>query len=44
MSVIIKINVPKGNLIDYQNVWWGQFKNTLGNNDRIKYFISSQII
>jgi hypothetical protein len=36
------INVPKGYLIDYQNIDGGDsFKYTLGNNDRIKYFILS---
>lgn len=36
------VNVPKGYLIDYQNVDGGDsFKYTLGNTDRIKYFILS---
>ena len=36
------VNVPKGYLIDYQNIDGGDsFKYTLGNNDRIKYFILS---
>ena len=36
------VNVPKGYLITYQNVDGGDsFKYTLGNNDRIKYFILS---
>ena len=36
------INVPKGYLITYQNIDGGDsFKYTLGNNDRIKYFILS---
>ena len=36
------VNVPKGCLIDYQNIDGGDsFKFTLGNNDRIKYFILS---
>ena len=36
------VNVPKGFLIDYQNIDGGDsFKYTLGNNDRIKYFILS---
>ena len=36
------INVPKGYLIDYQNIDGGDsFKYTLGNTDRIKYFILS---
>ncbi len=36
------VNVPKGYLIDYQNIDGGDsFKCTLGNNDRIKYFILS---
>ena len=36
------VNVPKGYLIDYQNVDEGDsFKYTLGNTDRIKYFILS---
>jgi hypothetical protein len=36
------VNVPKGYLIDYQNIDGGDsFKFTLGNNDRIKYFILS---
>ena len=36
------VNVPKGNLITYQNIDGGDsFKYTLGNNDRIKYFILS---
>ncbi len=36
------INVPKGYLIDYQNIDGGDsFKYTLGNNDRIKYYILS---
>lgn len=35
-------NVPKGYLITYQNIDGGDsFKYTLGNNDRIKYFILS---
>jgi len=36
------VNVPKGYLIDYQNIDGGDsFKFTLGNHDRIKYFILS---
>ena len=36
------INVPKGYLLDYQNIDGGDsFKFTLGNKDRIKYFILS---
>jgi len=36
------VNVPKGYLITYQNIDGGDsFKYTLGNNDRIKYFILS---
>jgi len=36
------VNVPKGFLIDYQNIDGGDsFKFTLGNHDRIKYFILS---
>jgi hypothetical protein len=36
------VNVPKGYLIDYQNIDGGDsVKYTLGNNDRIKYFILS---
>jgi hypothetical protein len=36
------VNVPKGYLIDHQNIDGGDsFKYTLGNNDRIKYFILS---
>ena len=36
------VNVPKGYLINYQNTDGGEnFKYTLGNNDRIKYFILS---
>ena len=36
------VNVPKGYLITYQNADGGDsFKYTLGNNDRIKYFILS---
>ena len=36
------VNVPKGYLINYQNVDGGDsFKYTLGNHDRIKYFILS---
>ncbi len=36
------VNVPKGYLISYQNVDGGDsFKYTLGNHDRIKYFILS---
>ena len=36
------VNVPKGCLITYQNIDGGDsFKYTLGNNDRIKYFILS---
>jgi hypothetical protein len=36
------VNVPKSYLIDYQNIDGGDgFKFTLGNNDRIKYFILS---
>ena len=36
------INVPKGFLIDYQNIDGGDsFKFNLGNKDRIKYFILS---
>ena len=36
------VNVPKGYLIDYQNIDGGDsFKYILGNNDRIKYFILS---
>ena len=36
------INVPRGYLIDYQNIDGGDsFKFNLGNNDRIKYFILS---
>ena len=36
------VNVPKGYLIDYQNVDGGDsFKYNLGNTDRIKYFILS---
>ena len=36
------VNVPKGFLINYQNIDGGDsFKYTLGNNDRIKYFILS---
>ena len=36
------VNVPKGFLIDYQNIDGGDsFKYTLGNHDRIKYFILS---
>ena len=36
------VSVPKGFLIDYQNIDGGDsFKYTLGNNDRIKYFILS---
>lgn len=36
------VNVPKGYLINYQNTDGGDnFKYTLGNNDRIKYFILS---
>ncbi len=34
------VNVPKGYLIDYQNIDGGDsFKYTVGNHDRIKYFI-----
>ena len=36
------VNVPRGYLIDYQNIDGGDsFKFNLGNNDRIKYFILS---
>ena len=36
------VNVPRGYLITYQNIDGGDsFKYTLGNNDRIKYFILS---
>jgi len=36
------VNVPKGYLINYQNIDGGDnFRYTLGNNDRIKYFILS---
>ena len=36
------VNVPKGYLITYQNIDGGDsFKYTLGNHDRIKYFILS---
>lgn len=36
------INVPKGYLLDYQNIDGGDsFKFTLGNKDRIKYYILS---
>ena len=36
------VNVPKGYLINYQNIDGGDsFKYTLGNHDRIKYFILS---
>jgi hypothetical protein len=36
------VNVPKGYLINYQNFDGGDsFKYTLGNHDRIKYFILS---
>jgi hypothetical protein len=36
------INVPKGYLLDYQNIDGGDsFKFNLGNKDRIKYFILS---
>ena len=36
------VNVPKGFLITYQNIDGSEsFKYTLGNNDRIKYFILS---
>ena len=36
------VNVPKGYLINYQNIDGGDsFKYNLGNNDRIKYFILS---
>ncbi len=36
------VNVPKGYLINYQNIDGGDsFKYTLGNNDRVKYFILS---
>ena len=36
------VNVPKGYLIDYKNIDGGDsFKFTLGNHDRIKYFILS---
>ena len=37
------VNVPKGYLIDYQNIDGGDsFKYTLGNPERIKYFILSE--
>jgi hypothetical protein len=36
------VNVPRGYLIDYQNIDGGDsFKFNLGNNDRIKYLILS---
>ncbi len=36
------VNVPKGDLINYQNIDGGDsFKNTLGHHDRIKYSILS---
>ena len=36
------VNVPRGYLITYQNIDGSEsFKYTLGNNDRIKYFILS---
>ncbi len=36
------VNVPKGCLIDCQNIDCGDcFKFTLGSNDRIEYFILS---
>jgi hypothetical protein len=36
------INVPKGYLLDYQNIDGGDsFKFNLGNKDRIKYYILS---
>ncbi len=36
------VNLPKCYLLNYQNIDGGDsFKYTLGNNDRIKYFISS---